>query len=39
MRFKYTPEIIREGLSVLFREGRTKILGTITKVFKDSELK
>lgn len=33
LRFQYTPEYIQIGLPVLFREGRTKILGLITKVF------
>ncbi len=30
--FKYQPEYIREGETVLLREGKTKILGTITKI-------
>ena len=31
--FKYSPEYLKPGLSFLLREGRTKILGQITRVF------
>ena len=31
--FKYSPEYLKAGLSFLLREGRTKILGQITRVF------
>lgn len=32
-RFLYCPEYIHEGEKIIFREGRTKGIGTITKVF------
>lgn len=32
--FKYSPEYLKSGLSFLLREGRTKILGQITRVFE-----
>ena len=31
--FKYRPEYIEEGSRITFREGRTKGIGTITKIF------
>lgn len=31
--FKYNPEFLKSGLTFLLREGRTKILGQITRVF------
>jgi GTPase len=31
--FKYSPEYLKPGLSFLLREGRTKILGQVTRVF------
>ena len=31
--FKYRPEFVRPGETILLREGKTKIIGTITKVF------
>ena len=31
-RFMYRPEFIKEGSTILFREGRTKGFGVITKV-------
>ncbi len=34
----YSPEYIKLGLTVLLREGRTKILGTITRLIHDKEL-
>ena len=30
--FKYRPEFIKEGEVILLREGKTKIIGTITKI-------
>lgn len=32
MKFKYRPEFVKEGETILLREGKTKIIGTITKV-------
>ena len=32
-RFMYRPEFVKEGTTILFREGRTKGLGVITRVF------
>ena len=32
-RFMYRPEFIKEGSTILFREGRTKGFGVITKVY------
>lgn len=29
----YRPEFVKEGTTILFREGRTKGLGVITRVF------
>jgi hypothetical protein len=34
----YSPQYIKLGLTVLLREGRTKILGTITRLIPDKEL-
>ena len=31
--FKFSPEYLKPGLSFLLREGRTKILGQVTRVF------
>jgi GTPase len=31
-RFMYHPEYLKEGTTILFREGRTKGLGVISKV-------
>ena len=36
-RFMYRPEFLKEGTTILFREGRTKGLGVITKVFLPSK--
>lgn len=36
-RFKFSPEHLKPGLSFLLREGRTKILGQVTRVF-DAEV-
>ena len=30
--FKYRPEFIKTGETILLREGKTKIIGTITKI-------
>ena len=32
-RFMYKPEYVKKGLKLIFREGRTKGLGTITDTF------
>lgn len=34
----YGPEYLKTGLTLLLREGRTKILGTITRLFPENEL-
>ncbi|MGB9936558.1 MAG: GTPBP1 family GTP-binding protein [Methanobacterium sp.] len=34
MRFKYRPYCIKEGQKIIFREGRSKGIGTITKVIE-----
>ena len=31
-RFKYRPEFVKVGETVLLREGKTKIIGTITRL-------
>lgn len=33
-RFMYRPEYVKKGTTILFREGRTKGLGVITRVFQ-----
>ena len=33
-RFKYHPEFVRAGETVLLREGKTKIIGTITRTIE-----
>ena len=38
-KFMYNSEYLRPGLNILLREGRTKILGMVTKVFDSSERK
>ena len=38
-KFMYNAEYITNGLTVLLREGRTKILGVITKVYDSNERK
>ena len=35
--FMYSPEYLKTGEIVLFREGRTKILGEITRVLSEEE--
>jgi GTPase len=35
-RFMYHPEYLKEGTTILFREGRTKGLGVVSKVHKQS---
>jgi GTPase len=32
-RFLYSPEFLKEGSTIMFREGRTKGLGYVTKVY------
>lgn len=32
-RFSYYPEILKPGSTIMFREGRTKGLGYVTRVF------
>lgn len=32
-RFLYYPEFLKEGATIMFREGRTKGLGYVTKVY------
>lgn len=32
--FKYRPEFVKEGETILLREGKTKIIGTITKILQ-----
>jgi GTPase len=32
LSFKYRPEFVREGETFLLREGKTKVIGTITKI-------
>lgn len=34
MRFKYRPYCIKEGQKIIFREGRSKGIGTITKIIE-----
>jgi GTPase len=31
-KFKYRPEYVKEGETILLREGKTKIIGTITRI-------
>jgi len=38
-RFMYNAEYVKPGLTVLLREGRTKILGVVTKVYDSTERK
>jgi len=38
-RFMYNAEYLRPGLNILLREGRTKILGIVTKVHEQAEQK
>lgn len=35
-RFMYAPEYLKPGLTILLREGRTKILGTIVNLLADN---
>jgi hypothetical protein len=37
-RFMYSPEYLKLGVTILLREGRTKILGTITRLVPDRDL-
>jgi len=34
-RFMYRPEYLKIGTTILFREGRTKGLGVVSRVFPD----
>ncbi|HUT81615.1 MAG TPA: GTP-binding protein [Candidatus Bathyarchaeia archaeon] len=34
-QFLYSPEFLKEGRQIIFREGRTKGIGKITKIFYD----
>lgn len=36
-RFMYHPEHLKEGTTILFREGRTKGLGVVSKVHKPNK--
>lgn len=36
-RFMYRPEYLKVGTTILFREGRTKGLGVVSKIFKDGQ--
>jgi len=38
-KFMYNSEYLRPGLNILLREGKTKILGMVTKVYDSSERK
>jgi len=38
-RFMYNAEYVKPGLTILLREGRTKILGVVTKVYDSAERK
>lgn len=31
-KFKYRPEFVKVGETILLREGKTKIIGTITRI-------
>ena len=35
-RFMYRPEHLKVGTTILFREGRTKGLGVVSKIFPES---
>lgn len=35
MKFKYRPQFVKEGETILLREGKTKIIGTITKILNN----
>ena len=34
-RFMYRPEYLKVGTTILFREGRTKGLGVVSRIFPD----
>lgn len=36
-RFMYNAEMIHNGLTILLREGETKILGRIKEIIKEEE--
>jgi GTPase len=33
-RFMYHPEFLKQGATIMFREGRSKGMGVVTKVFQ-----
>jgi len=37
-RFMYRPEYLKVGTTILFREGRTKGLGVVSKTFFNGEV-
>jgi len=37
-RYMYRPEYLKVGTTVLFREGRTKGLGVVSKVFPPKQM-
>jgi GTPase len=38
-KFLFSPEYLKEGEKVLFREGSTKLYGQVTRVFTDEDIK
>jgi GTPase len=36
-RFMYRPEYLKIGTTILFREGRTKGLGVVSKIFPEDK--
>lgn len=37
-RFMYRPEYLKIGTTILFREGRTKGLGVVSRIFPDGAI-
>lgn len=37
-RFMYRPEYLKVGTTILFREGRTKGLGVVSRIFPDGAI-
>jgi len=37
-RFMYRPEYLKVGTTILFREGRTKGLGVVSRVFENGAI-
>ena len=37
-RFMYRPEFLKIGTTILFREGRTKGLGVVSRVFTEGAI-